>query len=114
MVTLPDTYHAYKSRKQLFLTCNYISYTSKVFSYCLCLGALLVVGPLGYTLNSLQVSLVHAWVSYPSPAAAAAVVVVVVSAAADVAAAAVLRAVVAEVEDLGIPHGVQLAVVVAV
>lgn len=90
-----------------------------MFSYCLCLGALLAVGPLGYTLISLQVSLVHASVSYPSPAAAAAVPAVVAAAgvgvvADAVAAAAVLRAVVAEVEDLGIPHGVQLAVVVAV
>lgn len=63
----------------------------------------------------------HAWVSCLSRAAAgagvgAAVPVVGVAAAVGVgvAAAAVLRAVVAEVEDLGIPHGVQLAVVVAV
>lgn len=88
-------------------------------SYCLCLGVLLAVGPLGYTLISLQVSLVHAWVSYPSQAVAVGVaapgVVAAAAVAVDVvAAAAVLRAVVAEEEDLGIPHGVQLAVVAAV
>lgn len=73
----------------------------------------------------------HAWVSHPSSAAAAAVPAVddaadnvavagvdaadvVVAAAVGVAAAAVLRAVVAKVEDLGIPQGVQLAVEVVV
>jgi hypothetical protein len=77
---------------------------------------LLAVGRLGYILILLQVSLVHAWVSLPSSAVAAAAVAVpaVVDVAVDVAAAAVLRAVVVEVEDLGIPQGVQLAVEVAV
>jgi hypothetical protein len=64
---------------------------------------------------------VHAWVSYTGPAAvsAAPAVVVVVSVVAVVAevvavAVAVLRAVAAEVEDQGTPHGALLAVVVVV
>jgi hypothetical protein len=93
------------------------------------LAAWLAVGCLVHILISVQVSLVHAWVSCPDPAAAAvdvavaaavAVAVLVVAdavavvEAAAVVAAAAWRAVAAEVEDLGTSHGELLAVVVVV
>lgn len=101
-----------------FLTCSCTSYISRVFSYCLCLAAWKAVGLLEYTLISLQASLVHAWVSYPSQdsAAVSAAVVAVAASVLAVADAAVaeLRAVAAEVEDLGTPCCVPLAMVVVV
>lgn len=99
--------------KVRFLTCSCTSYISRVFSYSLCLAAWKAVGLLEYTLISLQISLVHAWVSYPSPdsaAVSAAAPVLVVA----VAAAAELRAVAAEVEDQGTPCYVLLAMVAVV
>ena len=87
-----------------------------MFSYCLRLAAWKAVGLLEYTLISLQASLAHAWVSYPSQDSAAVSAVAVVApvlAVAD-AAAAELRAVAAEVEDLGTPCCVLLAMVVVV
>ena len=96
-----------------FLTCSCTSYISRVFSYCLCLAAWKAVGPLDYTLISLQVSLVRAWVSYPSPDSAAAAVAAPVLAVAG-AAATELTAVAAVVEALGTPCCVLLAVVVVV
>jgi hypothetical protein len=107
---------SWKNSNVSFLTCSCTSYISRVFSYCLCLAAWKAVGPLNYTLISLQVSLVHACGSYLSPGLAAAAGVLVVAAAVAVAdaAAAVLRAVAAGVEDLGTPCCVLLVVVVVV
>jgi len=98
-----------------FLTCSCTSYISRAFSYCRCLAAWKAVGLLEYTLTSLLVSLGHAWVSYPSPdsAAVSGAVAAPVLAVAD-AAAAELKAVAAEVEDLGTPCCVLLAMVVVV
>lgn len=102
-----------------FLTCSCTSYISRGFSYCLCLAAWKAVGLLEYTLISLQVSLVHAWASYPRPDSAAVSAAVVAAVAAPVlavadAAAAELRAVAAEVEDLGTQCCVPLAMVAVV
>lgn len=97
-----------------FLTCSCTSYISRVFSYCLCLAAWKAVGLQEHTLISMQVSLVHAWVSYRSPDSAAVVAVAAPVLAVADAAAAELRAVAAEVEVLGTPCCVLLAAVVVV